>query len=252
MPDDSTQPVWNKADVVHYYDHLTGLSPDEMHAFETHLAPGMRILDVGVGGGRTTPYLSSIAGRYVGIDYAEQMVQLCRSKFPDLEFHHQDAADMHLFSDRSFDAVVFSFNGIDYLCPDESRLQCLRECARILKDDGVFIFSSHNARALLVKPHLSDAGFVKRAWRIVRSIYKSARLSCRTLPNSFFWQGRGYLHDPVHGGIRTYAASPGHVVGEVSRFGFTNVEVIGGNYPADTACFATPWYYYVFRKQPAA
>ena len=40
----------------------------------------MAILDLGVGGGRTTPHLSSIAARYVGADYAAEMVARCQDK----------------------------------------------------------------------------------------------------------------------------------------------------------------------------
>ena len=40
--------------------------------------------------------------------------------FPGLQFEAADAADLSLFADASFDAVVFSFNGIDYLAPNEN------------------------------------------------------------------------------------------------------------------------------------
>ena len=87
----------------------------------------MAILDMGVGGGRTTQYLSQIAGRYVGADYSEAMVDTCRKRFPDQEFRHCDARDIAPFADGEFDAVVFSANGIDYIAADEGRARCLAE-----------------------------------------------------------------------------------------------------------------------------
>ena len=68
--------------VVSHYAALDYLTACERLLFDTYLKPGMAILDIGVGGGRTTPYLSQKAARYVGVDYSEEMVQSCRRKFP--------------------------------------------------------------------------------------------------------------------------------------------------------------------------
>jgi SAM-dependent methyltransferase len=68
---------------------------------------------------------------------------------PQLEFSVADAADLSAFRDESFDAVVFAFNGIDFVLPDGDRRACLGHVYRILKPGGVMIFSSHNPRAIL-------------------------------------------------------------------------------------------------------
>jgi SAM-dependent methyltransferase len=129
---------------------MDSLTACEQLLFDTYLRPGMAILDLGVGGGRTTPYLSAIASRYVGVDYSEEMIRACRSKFPHLRFNVADASDLSQFADASFDSVVFSFNGLDCLAPHEKRENCLRECHRVLKAGGVYIFSSHNPRSLFL------------------------------------------------------------------------------------------------------
>jgi len=72
---------------------LDYLTTCEQVLFENYLHSGMSIMDLGVGGGRTTPYLSSIASCYVGADYSEEMIRVCRSKFPHLRFNVADAAD---------------------------------------------------------------------------------------------------------------------------------------------------------------
>ena len=120
--------------------------------FETYIPPGSAILDLGVGGGRTTSYLANRASRYVGVDYAAAMVKACQAKFPDLEFVVADAANLSIFPDASFDVVVFAFNGIDYVLPEQSRRSCFEHIRRVLKAKGVLIFSSHNARAVLIRP----------------------------------------------------------------------------------------------------
>jgi len=104
---------------------------------------GKRILDIGMGGGRTTGILTKFTDAYVGIDYTAEMVEAASSRFPGRTFLHMDARDMSCFDDKSFDAVVFSCNGIDSVGP-QGRLQVLKECARILAPNGVLFFSSFN------------------------------------------------------------------------------------------------------------
>src|ERR1700730_10292203 len=130
---DPNIPIYNAAPIVQHYAALNYLTPCEQLLFETYLKPGMAILDLGVGGGRTTPYLSSIAARYVGVDYAGEMISACRRKFPHLNFEVGNAADLSIFPSSSFDAVVMAFNGMDYVIPDESRLLALREIGRVLE-----------------------------------------------------------------------------------------------------------------------
>src|ERR1700726_4422384 len=101
---DPNIPIYNAPAVAEYYAALSYLTPCERLLFATYLRPGMAILDLGVGGGRTTPYLSSIAGRYVGVDYASEMIAACRKKFPQLEFETANVADLSNFSSQGFDA----------------------------------------------------------------------------------------------------------------------------------------------------
>ena len=248
MGDSTDAPVWNQPDVVDYYHKLSGLPGFERHTFDTYIRPGTSILDIGVGGGRTTPYLSAIAGYYVGIDYAEEMVNLCRQKFPHLEFLHLDASDMSRFADSTFDTVVFSLNGIDYLYPSEIRLRCLKECSRILKSGGILIFSVHNAKSIIVKPVSEGATRAKYLWRMFRSVFKTAQLTTRSVFKAFFWRGEGYVFDPVHGGVWTHTSTPEFVVAELASLGFENIGIVGGHHPQRTINLATPWYYYAFKK----
>jgi ubiquinone/menaquinone biosynthesis C-methylase UbiE len=117
-----------------------------------YIRRGADILDLGVGGGRTMGYLSAIARRYVGVDYAFEMIDVCRAKYPSLDFLTADASDLVIFPDGSFEAVVFSFNGIDYIVPDAGSQRCLQECHRVLRNGGTLVFSSHNPRAIFVRP----------------------------------------------------------------------------------------------------
>jgi len=58
-----------------------------------------------------------------------------------------NACDLQ-FKDESFDYILFSFNGLDNLIPYSKRLACLQEIRRVLRKEGLFVFSSHNALCL--------------------------------------------------------------------------------------------------------
>src|SRR6266446_2135875 len=150
----------------------------------------MAILDMGVGGGRTTPYLAKAAGRCVGADYSGVMVEACRRRFPDQEFRHCDATDMAVFDDEEFDAIVFSFNGIDVIRTDDGRARCLSETARVLTRGHLHLLVSH-AKILGVWPLLTDARGHQIPWRIVRSVFKSAVLTVRNLGRAPFSDDAG-------------------------------------------------------------
>ena len=57
-------------ELVELYANSSGLhQPVETYAFDRFVPQGgASILDIGVGGGRTTPYLAARGSRYVGID----------------------------------------------------------------------------------------------------------------------------------------------------------------------------------------
>ena len=137
--------TYSDAGLLGWYDRQDGLLPAERVILE-QLRPelaGKRLLDIGVGGGRTTRYLLDISRDYTGIDYAPQFVSLVRRKFSLDTIFHCDARDMRRFPDAAFDFVLFSFNGLDYV-DHEGRLQALGEVCRVLAPDGAFVFSTHN------------------------------------------------------------------------------------------------------------
>ena len=101
------------------------------------------VLDLGVGAGRTTLYLSPLTPGYVGIDYSPAMVDHTAARFPSVRIELGDARDLSRFADGSFDSVLFSYMGIDAVDHD-GRLRVLREVARVLRPGGVFLFSVHN------------------------------------------------------------------------------------------------------------
>ncbi|MDJ0845262.1 class I SAM-dependent methyltransferase [Crocosphaera sp.] len=153
MINDKNLTTYSTSDVVNYYQYLQQLQPAEETIIQLfkHELPTMKMLDLGVGGGRTTPHFFPLVRDYIGVDYSGKMIQACQEKFtrsyPSIQFMVGDARNLSQFEDNCFDFILFSFNGIDYIS-HKDRLKVLQEISRIGKSGGYFFFSSHNLQAI--------------------------------------------------------------------------------------------------------
>ena len=186
---------FNDDQVVAAYERLSGLMADEEVLIGRFMPNGARVLDLGVGTGRTSRALAERSSLYVGLDYAEQMVEAARRRNPGLDLRVGDATDLGDFADRSFEVVVFSYNGIDYLHPDASRGQSLREIKRVLEPGGVLLLARHNPRSVVARAE----GCGRLPKRLAVSGYASLRRAVRLIPTRAFWRGEGYVREPYKG-----------------------------------------------------
>ncbi len=137
--------TYERADVVKFYQNVDELLEAERVLFKK-LDPVIRdsrILDIGVGGGRTTRYLLEISSDYTGVDYVAKYAQETARKYPEAKILSADATDLRMFESDTFDFILFSYNGIDSIS-NESRLKLIREANRVLRKGGIFMFSTHN------------------------------------------------------------------------------------------------------------
>lgn len=107
------------------------------------------MLDLGVGTGRTGWTFAPLVRRYVGIDYSPRMIAAAEKRIggePGVELMLGDARDLSAV-DGEFDFVLFSFNGIDAVSP-EDRLRVLDGVRARLRPGGLFLFSTHSLGAL--------------------------------------------------------------------------------------------------------
>ncbi len=100
----------------------------------TEVGPGMRVLDVGCGGGFSSQLAVERGARVTGLDAAEGMIDHARAAVPNAEFHIGDMERMP-FEDGSFD-VVFAGNSVQYA---GDLLAALRELGRVCKPGGLIV-----------------------------------------------------------------------------------------------------------------
>ena len=107
-----------------------------------NLRPGDNILDVGTGTGILLPFLLQAIdpeGSITAIDYAENMVQICRSKYAHLNnitIGLQDVEDLDL-PPVSFDAII-CFGVFPHI---DNKVKALTNLYRVLKPGGRLIIA---------------------------------------------------------------------------------------------------------------
>ena len=136
--------------VVSRYMHV-GLWPAEEIVVLDHMPDNARVLDIGCGAGRTTVALAELGLDVVGIDMSEAMIEAAREQARmarvDVTLQVMDAMTLD-FPEASFDAALFSYNGIELLPGMAGKRRLFHGLARVLKTGGRFIFCSHSPFAL--------------------------------------------------------------------------------------------------------
>lgn len=252
--------VYERGPVASRYAGRSELQPAEaaiLRRYKGELS-GRRILDLGVGGGRTTPFLLALSAEYVGVDYSSEMVSRCRARFPAVDFRVEDARDLSAYSDASFDFVLFSYNGIDEM-EHADRLRTLKEIHRVLKEGGLFAFSSHNRdvpirkpwdlRHLAVSPLRHPLRFGKRVVSYPVGIINYLRRAHRNQIHDEYCIAVdiSYMYSLVHYFIRAADQRK-----QLERLGFTEVEALGNDgrsiSTSEPTPVADPWIYYSCRR----
>jgi SAM-dependent methyltransferase len=242
---------------VRLYREAEGLQPAE-HSIAQMLGtrmPTMDMLDLGIGGGRTTKFFLPRVHRYLGVDISRAMIEACRQEFPDCRLEVADASDLDHLDSGSFDFILFSFNGIDYLST-EGRDRALRGFSRLLKAGGILAFSSHNTR-------------------FIPALYRRFRPTIGGGLRATLGRVKGYMHFLRKNGLRaatpaadyrvifegnhgfaapTLYVRPEHQVEMLRRIGFADVTVFDSVTGRETPPMSpsqpviSPWVYYLCHK----
>jgi SAM-dependent methyltransferase len=126
-------------DVSRRYDsHLRG-DEAETVAFLADLARGRDALEFAVGTGRIALPLSRTGVHVDGIELSPDMVDRMREK-PDGTCIDVTTGDMsRVATGRTYGLVYLVFNAIGNLLTQDEQVQCFKNAARHLADDGVFV-----------------------------------------------------------------------------------------------------------------
>ena len=145
------QDHWLEAETALHYARAAvrvGIWASERVLIERHFAQSHRILELGCGGGRVAlGLLQSGYSDVVATDFSPIMVSLARAVLADHEeswekiVEQQDATAL-TYPDASFDCAIFAFNGLMCLPSRTHRLAALRSIHRVLKPEGIFLFTA--------------------------------------------------------------------------------------------------------------
>lgn len=222
--------IWGKNNIVDPFDNKKGwlgqlLPPEKVILNIIKEKKLSAMLDIGVGAGRTSSYFSSNFNQYHGIDYSSAMIDSCRKKFSknkNLKFQVLDARDMSIYSDNSFDFILFSYNGIDYV-NDRDRNKILCEIYRICKPGGYFSFSTHNIFSIKKYYKIKMSFHPMRLLRNIKYYLKFVKMNPglkSNINNPFV-----YVNDP--GGswnLLTYYINPMVQVEKLKIIGFKKIK----------------------------
>ncbi len=137
--------------------HYGPWAPPENHLRLLGDVKGLRILEVGCGGGQCSIAFAKQGAIAAGLDLSDAQLEharkLAAQEGVEVEFVQGTAEDLSAFRDREWD-VVFSAYAFQYVA-DMSR--CLGECARVLRPQGRLVFSlDHPFRDCFFDPEEDD------------------------------------------------------------------------------------------------
>jgi SAM-dependent methyltransferase len=172
------------------------------------------------------------------IDLAKPLIEHARRRRPDIDYRVMDATRLEL-QGGSFDAALFSYNGLDVIHPVAERRRCLDEIFRVLGPGGVFIMSTHNAIG-----HLFSGGYY-----YLRGYWNAARIvaaQCRN-PYVLRWYFR---YDDPGGAQLLFSAPPGRTRAQLVDAGFivADVRAASGERNPGRIRLHQPHVYFVARK----
>src|SRR5689334_15091669 len=103
--DEINKAAYSARDVVEWYEDLDFILKPEAAIIERirTAIEGKKLLDIGIGAGRTTRFMLEVSQDYTGIDYTRDCIELAQKKYPEANLIHCDARELNVFADQTYD-----------------------------------------------------------------------------------------------------------------------------------------------------
>ena len=229
---DLVRQSFSAEDAVAFYKRTArevGLWPCEEIVFQKYLSKDGAILDIGCGAGRTTIGLYRRGFRNIlGVDLSPRMVDAAAAFALELGIPvNFEVANVCCLAQpaESFEAAIFSCNGLMHVPSRTKRRAALSEIKRVLKPGGHFIFTTF------------CRDFRNTFWQKQRRLWKEGRQNSRLYEfgDVIVYNNEAtnaYFHQPTltnvktlirNSGLRLISVTTGgdiyHATGEVDRVG---------------------------------
>lgn len=214
-----------------------------------------RVLDAGCGAGRTTPFLHNLAKSYLGFDYSSKMIEIAKQRYQSIDLRVLNAKNLDTLEDGSFDFVLFSHNGIDYV-PHNDRLTILQELHKKMAPRALLAFSTHNlAHYKTLKHKAPRLGLSLHPGRLIAKIsdWMEKRRNYRKIQAQQIWTND--YAQVVDGGMKysllTYYIEMHMQIKQLNDCGFEVIsmyDTVGRIIKKETITEHIPWIHYVVRK----
>lgn len=250
--DEVNRKAYTSKPVLSWYQELDVIQEPERAILEkiSPLIKDKRLLDISIGGGRTTKFLLPISRDYVGIDYAPDLVETAKSRYPEAIILCRDARDLTNFDDATFDFALSSNNGLDYMV-HEDRIRVMKEICRVLRAGGLFMFSTHNRDyqhfdRLPWQQGLSfELNHLKNCVHALYYFPKHLSMKRHAVHSDEY----AVINDNAHGySLLTYYISINKQIEQLKQVGFVDTEAYDFEGKVQESDTTSPWIYYLARK----
>ncbi len=194
---------------------------------------GARILELGCGGGRITRRLLELSPNVVGIDVSPAMVDYCQRTFETGSFAVFDLRDLSAYDGETFDVVIAGANVLDAVT-HEDRIETFASIRALLKESGVFYFSSHNRNSVDARDYVAHGPRMRRSANPYRQARAAAAFLVSKANHHRLAQHQQYqteyaiLNDPAHyWGLLHYYIDRDAQRRQLAEAGFDLLEVLG-------------------------
>ncbi len=202
---------------VKYLEHIL-----EKHlAFKPHL-----IAELACGTGNITKRLADKGYDVIGIDLAEDMLNVAREKCDDsVLLLNQDMTDFELYG--TVDAVLCLLDSVNYIESEEKLLKMFRLVENYLEFGGVFVFDINSGYKL--REVLSNNTFVRETEKVVSVWENEQDEGCVHFYLNFFLETDNGMYRRFYEEHTEYVYEIDKIVFLLEKAGFINITCYAEN-----------------------